>query len=77
MFQRATPEELSLIKNHLQTNPQVPLDKPEQFLHDLSEISSFAERISCLMFQVEFEDSISTIEYTLTNIKSTCDVCIP
>ena len=74
LFQRANSEELNLIKNHLATNPQVPLDKPEQFLHDLSEIANFADRISCLMFQVEFDDSISTIGHILTNIKSTCEV---
>lgn len=73
-FQRATSEELDLIKSHLSTKPEVPLDKPEQFLHDLSEISNFADRISCLMFQVEFDDSISTIGHILTNIKSTCEV---
>ncbi|XP_063922402.1 protein cappuccino-like isoform X3 [Zophobas morio] len=73
---RANSEELNLIKNHLATNPQVPLDKPEQFLHDLSEIANFADRISCLMFQVEFDDSISTIGHILTNIKSTCEFLV-
>ncbi|CAH1379031.1 unnamed protein product [Tenebrio molitor] len=73
---RATSEELDLIKSHLSTKPEVPLDKPEQFLHDLSEISNFADRISCLMFQVEFDDSISTIGHILTNIKSTCEYLV-
>ncbi|RZB39864.1 formin-2 [Asbolus verrucosus] len=73
---RACTEELDLIKNHLTTKPDVPLDKPEQFLHELSEISNFAERISCLMFQVEFDDSISTIGHILTNIRSTCEYLV-
>ncbi|CAG9817334.1 unnamed protein product [Phaedon cochleariae] len=73
---RANEEEFDLIKSHLASKPEVPLDKPEQFLYELSEISHFAERISCLMFQVEFDDSISTIGHTLTNIKSTCDFLI-
>ncbi|KAG5883167.1 hypothetical protein JTB14_010303 [Gonioctena quinquepunctata] len=55
---RATDEELEMIKSHLSSKPDVPLDKPEQFLCELSKISHFAGRISCLMFQVEFEDSI-------------------
>lgn len=63
-----------MIKSHIATNSDIPLDKPEQFLYDLSEISNFAERISCFMFEVEFADSILTIEHTLTNIKSTCEV---
>ncbi|CAH0555466.1 unnamed protein product [Brassicogethes aeneus] len=69
---RANAEELSQIKEHLATKPDIPLDKPEQFLYELSEISNFAERISCLMFQVEFEDSISTIGHTLTNLQTAC-----
>ncbi|XP_074036306.1 formin protein cappuccino isoform X2 [Leptinotarsa decemlineata] len=73
---RATGEELEMIKSHLTSKPDIPLDKPEQFLYELSEISHFAERISCLMFQVEFDDSISTIGHTLTNIKSTCDYLV-
>lgn len=70
---RANAEELEMIKSHLESSPKVPLDKPEQFLYELSEISNFAERISCLMFQVDFDDSINTISHTLTNIKTTCD----
>lgn len=65
-----------MIKDHLATKPEIPLDKPEQFLYELSEISNFAERISCLMFQVEFEDSISTISHTLTNLRTACEVLI-
>lgn len=70
---RATPEELRQIRAHLETKPEIPLDKPEQFLYELSEISNFAERVSCFMVQIEFEDSIVNIENTLTNISSTCD----
>ncbi|KAJ8967555.1 hypothetical protein NQ314_002871 [Rhamnusium bicolor] len=70
---RANSEELQLIKGHLESKPDIPLDRPEQFLYELDEISHFAERISCLMFQVEFDDSISTIGHTLTNIKTTCE----
>ncbi|CAH1110622.1 unnamed protein product [Psylliodes chrysocephalus] len=73
---RATAEELEIIKAHMENSPNIPLDKPEQFLYELSEISNFAERISCLMFQVEFDDSINTIGHTLTNIKTTCDFLI-
>nr|XP_022901371.1 protein cappuccino-like isoform X1 [Onthophagus taurus] len=70
---RGTNEELELIKSHLEANQSIPLDKPEQFLFDLSKISNFAERISCFMFQVEFDDSISTIEHTLANMKLTSE----
>ncbi|VVC98382.1 unnamed protein product [Leptidea sinapis] len=71
---RATPEELSLIKEHLNNNPSVPLDRPEAFLHDLSGIPNFAERIACFMFQAEFEDAVNTTMHKLDNLKHTCEV---
>ncbi|XP_026476221.1 protein cappuccino-like [Ctenocephalides felis] len=73
---RATPEELSMIKEHVSKNKEEPLDKPEQFLYDLSEIQCFAERISCFMFQVEFEDSVATLSNTLSNLKSLCEIML-
>jgi len=69
---RATEEELSMIREHVSNKPEVPLDKPEQFLYELAEIPNFAERIACFMFQSEFEDGISSIESKLNNLKSTC-----
>lgn len=74
LFQRATPEELEMIKQHLQEKPDIPLDRPEAFLHDLSGIPNFSERISCFMFQAEFEEAISTIMHKLDNLKHTCEV---
>ncbi|XP_072939301.1 uncharacterized protein capu isoform X2 [Epargyreus clarus] len=70
---RATEEELSLIKEHLRNKPDIPLDKPESFLHDLSGIPNFAERISCFMFQADFEDSVNTTMHKLDNLKHTCE----
>ncbi|XP_068085299.1 protein cappuccino isoform X2 [Anabrus simplex] len=69
---RATAEELEMIRAHTTSKPDVPLDKPEQFLHELAEIPNFAERIACFMFQAEFDDGISSIESKLNNIKCTC-----
>jgi len=69
---RATEEELSMIREHVSSKPEVPLDRPEQFLYELAEIPNFAERIACFMFQSEFEDGISSIESKLNNLKSTC-----
>ncbi|CAG4985765.1 unnamed protein product [Colias eurytheme] len=73
---RATSEELSMIKEHLQSKPDIPLDKPEAFLHDLSGIPNFAERISCFMFQAEFEDAVNTTMHKLDNLKNTCEFLI-
>jgi hypothetical protein len=74
ILQRATEEELSMIREHVSSKPDVPLDKPEQFLYELAEIPNFADRIACFMFQSEFDDGISSIESKLNNLKSTCQV---
>ncbi|KAI5638817.1 formin-like domain-containing protein [Phthorimaea operculella] len=73
---RATEEELAMIKEHLKTKPEIPLDRPEAFLHDLSGIPNFAERISCFMFQAEFEDAVSTTMHKLDNLKHTCEFLV-
>ncbi|XP_021933478.1 formin-2 isoform X2 [Zootermopsis nevadensis] len=73
---RATEEELCMIREHASSKPEIPLDKPEQFLHELAEIPNFADRIACFMFQSEFEDGISSIESKLNNLKSTCQFLI-
>lgn len=65
-----------MIKEHLNVKPGIPLDKPEAFLHDLSGIPNFADRISCFMFQADFEDSVSTTMHKLDNLKHTCEVII-
>ncbi|XP_075225128.1 formin protein cappuccino isoform X3 [Lycorma delicatula] len=71
---RATDEELSLIRNHVNKQPDRPLDKPEQFLLALAEIPHFVERVACFMFQTEFSDNIAGIESKLNNLKSMCQV---
>lgn len=63
-----------MIKEHLKSKSEAPLDRPETFLHDLSGIPNFAERISCFMFQAEFEDAASTTMHKLDNLKHTCEV---
>ena len=49
---QGTSDEISMIKGHKEALPDVPLDKPEQFLFDLSKIGHFDERLECFMFQV-------------------------
>ncbi|CAH2108136.1 unnamed protein product [Euphydryas editha] len=70
---RAAEEELLLIKEHMKNKPDVPLDKPEAFLYELSGIHNFAERISCFTFQAEFDDAVNTIMHKLDNLKHTCE----
>ena len=69
----ATSGELGLLKDHVQSQPDVPLDNPEQFLLDLSGISHFDERLQCVMFQGRLSEGMSDIEYRLNNVSHICD----
>lgn len=68
----ATPEELKKIESHVKNHNHIPLGKPEKFLHELSQIPHFTERVSCMMFEIEFSEIISGIEARLNNFKSLC-----
>jgi formin 2 len=69
----ATPEELAVFQDHVKNQPDVPLDKVEQFLLDLAGISHFSERLRCIMFQTRLADSMADIEYRLNNVSHVCD----
>ena len=73
---QATPDEIMIIKNHIENSTDIPLDGPEQFLLDLSGISNFNERLECFMFQTRFSDCLNEIENRLHNIKHVCDMLI-
>lgn len=75
-LQAATEEELCLIKGHLASHPDQPLDKPEQFLLELSEIPHFGERVACLIFQSDFNDALNNIASKSNNMKATSRVNI-
>ena len=70
---KGTPDELSQLRTHVASNPDKALDYPDQFILDLSGLSHFDIRISCIMFQTKFGDSVSEIENRLNNIRSCCD----
>ncbi|KAM4542036.1 formin isoform 1-T1 [Odontesthes bonariensis] len=61
---RATSDEMGKITKHYQTSKEDEvklLDKPEQFLYELSQIPDFAGRAHCIIFQSVFLDIISSI----------------
>jgi hypothetical protein len=51
---RATKEEIDMISRHLKNNPDEVLDKPEQFLWDLSKIPHFWRTNFLFRFSVGF-----------------------
>lgn len=72
---RAQPEELERIKKHYETSEEEEvklLDKPEQFLYELSQIPDFAGRAHCIIFQSAFIDGIASIQRKLKIISSVC-----
>ncbi|KAL7388023.1 hypothetical protein ABVT39_005548 [Epinephelus coioides] len=72
---RAQPEELERIKKHYETSEEEDvklLDKPEQFLYELSQIPDFAGRAHCIIFQATFTDGIASIQRKLNTVSSVC-----
>ncbi|XP_068564522.1 formin [Cebidichthys violaceus] len=72
---RAQPEELERIKKHYETSEEEEvklLDKPEQFLYELSQIPDFVGRAHCVIFQSAFIDGITSIQTKLNTVSSVC-----
>ncbi|CAB1342646.1 unnamed protein product [Coregonus sp. 'balchen'] len=69
------PDELERIKKHYQTSEEEQvklLDKPEQFLYELSQIPDFPGRASSIIFQSVFIDSIASIQCKLDIVSRIC-----
>ncbi|XP_016149717.1 formin-like [Sinocyclocheilus grahami] len=72
---RAQPEELEKIKKHYETSDEEQvklLDKPEQFLYELSQIPEFSSRVHCLIFQSKFTDAVASIQRKTEIILHVC-----
>ena len=72
-FQASPEEELPQLVEHMKNTPEKPLDKPEQFLWDLHQMSHFDGRLSCIMFQTTFSIMCEEVEIRLNNIGSCCN----
>ncbi|XP_058056830.1 protein cappuccino [Anopheles bellator] len=75
---KASDEELMQIREYAESslannNNAIPLDQPEQFLLRISGISFFSERISCIVFQAEFEEHYKCVSRKLKTVKQTCE----
>ena len=71
---KASNEELMMIKEASSSNIEgsPPLDAPENFLLKISEVSSSAERISCIVFQAEFDEQYTMVTRKLKTVMSLC-----
>ncbi|MBN3297052.1 FMN2 protein, partial [Amia calva] len=73
---RAQQEEMDKIEKHVKSSKEKehakPLDKPEQFLFELSQIPNFSARVFCILFQSSFTECISSILRKLEIIQKVC-----
>ncbi|TMS11985.1 Formin [Larimichthys crocea] len=76
---RAQPEELEKIKKHYEMSAEEDvklLDKPEQFLYELSQIPNFSDRAHCVIFQSAFVDGIASVQRKLKTVSSVCEALL-
>ncbi|XP_013876040.1 formin-2 [Austrofundulus limnaeus] len=73
---RAQQEELDKIEKHIKSSKNKenakPLDKPEQFLYQLSLIPNFSSRVFCILFRSSFSESMSSITRKLNILHKVC-----
>ncbi|KAJ4940441.1 hypothetical protein JOQ06_026744, partial [Pogonophryne albipinna] len=73
---RAQQDELDKIEKHIKSSKDKenakPLDKPEQFLHQLSLIPNFSSRVFCIIFQSSFHECMSSITKKLDTLQRVC-----
>ncbi|XP_023805097.1 formin-2 isoform X2 [Oryzias latipes] len=73
---RAQQEELDKIDKHMKSSQgkdnAKPLDKPEQFLYQLSLIPNFSGRLFCILFQSSFSECMTSITKKLDTLQKVC-----
>ncbi|XP_077320869.1 formin-1 isoform X1 [Lithobates pipiens] len=73
---RAQKEELQTISKHYETSTAEDvklLDKPEQFLYELSQIPNFTERSKCIIFQSVFAEGIGSVRRKIDIVIRACN----
>ncbi|XP_058847360.1 formin-like isoform X1 [Acipenser ruthenus] len=72
---RAQSDELDKIKKHYETSKEDEvklLDKPEQFLYELSQIPDFSGRARCIIFQPAFTEGITLVHRKVEIVDRVC-----
>ncbi|XP_056624776.1 formin-2 isoform X2 [Triplophysa dalaica] len=71
---RAQKEEMDQIEKHVRSSKDKvkPLDKPEQFLLQLSAVPQFSERVFCILFQSSFTECVSSVQRKLETLLRVC-----
>uniref|UniRef100_A0A674AKU1 Formin 2a n=1 Tax=Salmo trutta TaxID=8032 RepID=A0A674AKU1_SALTR len=72
----AQQDEMEKIEKHIKSSKDKddakPLDKPEQFLFQLSQIPNFSGRVFCILFQSTFDECISSILRKVEILQRVC-----
>ncbi|MGH0164359.1 UNVERIFIED_CONTAM: hypothetical protein FKN15_053906 [Acipenser sinensis] len=74
---RAQSDELDKIKKHYETSKEDEvklLDKPEQFLYELSQIPDFSGRARCIIFQPAFTEGIALVHRKVEIVDRVCKI---
>ncbi|XP_065153430.1 uncharacterized protein fmn2a isoform X2 [Paramisgurnus dabryanus] len=73
---RAQKEEMDQIEKHIKSSKDKenlkPLDKPEQFLLQLSQVPQFSERVFCILIQSSFTECITSVQHKLETLLRVC-----
>uniref|UniRef100_A0A8C6TN90 FH2 domain-containing protein n=1 Tax=Neogobius melanostomus TaxID=47308 RepID=A0A8C6TN90_9GOBI len=73
---RAQQDELDKIQKHVKVSKDKdsskPLDKPEQFLYELSLIPHFSGRVFCILFQSSFNECMCSLLRKLDVLRTVC-----
>lgn len=73
---RSQQDELDSIKKHINATKDKKdaqlLDKPEQFLYQLSEIPNFSQRVFCILFQSTFHECITSVVRKIEILQKVC-----
>ncbi|XP_034538146.1 formin-2 [Notolabrus celidotus] len=73
---RAQADEMDGINKHIKASKDKedakPLDKPEQFLFQLSQIPNFSERVFCILFQSTFHECITSVHRKIEILLRVC-----
>ncbi|XP_068087881.1 formin-2 isoform X2 [Hyperolius riggenbachi] len=75
---RAVSEEQEKIEKHVKASKNKesskPLDKPEQFLYELTGIPNFSERVFCILLQSTITENITAIHRKLELLQRVCKI---
>ncbi|CAD5125547.1 DgyrCDS13751 [Dimorphilus gyrociliatus] len=62
--------DLARISEHLEQNPETPLDEPEIFLLELSKLNDCPDRLNCIMLKKEVGEKIFDIDQQLDSLET-------